>query len=355
MPKAGRACLSSSCSPTTPRCGSAARPRAGCARRPRPSWSRRSAPRTRPASRCWCSAGGSNLVVADDGLRRHRRRGRDPRHQPPTSRTATLVRRRRWSPSPPARTGTTWSRGPSSRAGSASRRCPASRARSARPRSRTSAPTARRSARPSRRSGSGTAGSAGVRTFANADCGFGYRTSASRPTPAGTSCSSVTFQLRAGRPRRAGRVRRAGPRARRRAGRARAARRRPRRGARRCGAARAWCSTPADHDTWSAGSFFTNPVVARRRRARRARRRGRSPTGPVKTSAAWLIEHAGFGKGYGSGRRRRCPAKHTLALTNRGGATTADLLALAREVRDGVEARFGIRLVNEPVLVGCEL
>ncbi len=47
--------------------------------------------------------------------------------------------------------------------------------------------------------------------------------------------------------------------------------------------------------------------------------------------------------------------KHTLALTNRGGASTEDLLALAREVRDGVEETFGIRLVNEPVLVGCEL
>ena len=78
------------------------------------------------------------------------------------------------------------------------------------------------------------------------------------------------------------------------------------------------------------------------------------PDGTVKTSAAWLIEHAGFGKGHGSGPVG-LSTKHTLALTNRGGATTADLLALAREVRDGVEARFGIRLVNEPVLVGCAL
>jgi UDP-N-acetylmuramate dehydrogenase len=76
--------------------------------------------------------------------------------------------------------------------------------------------------------------------------------------------------------------------------------------------------------------------------------------GRVKTSAAWLIERAGFAKGYGNDRVA-LSGKHTLALTNRGGATTADLLALAREVRDGVEARFGIRLVNEPVLVGCEL
>jgi UDP-N-acetylmuramate dehydrogenase len=74
----------------------------------------------------------------------------------------------------------------------------------------------------------------------------------------------------------------------------------------------------------------------------------------VKTSAAWLIEHAGFGKGYGDGAAR-LSTKHALALTNRGSATTADLLALAREIRDGVETRFGIRLVNEPVLVGCAL
>ena len=72
----------------------------------------------------------------------------------------------------------------------------------------------------------------------------------------------------------------------------------------------------------------------------------------MKTSAAWLIEHAGFAKGHGSGRVA-LSGKHVLALTNRGGATTEELLALAREVRDGVEAAYGVRLVNEPVLVGC--
>jgi UDP-N-acetylmuramate dehydrogenase len=76
--------------------------------------------------------------------------------------------------------------------------------------------------------------------------------------------------------------------------------------------------------------------------------------GSVKTSAAWLIEQAGFGKGYGN-ERVALSGKHTLALTNRGSARTADLLALAAEVRDGVRARFGVTLVNEPVLVGCEL
>jgi UDP-N-acetylmuramate dehydrogenase len=82
------------------------------------------------------------------------------------------------------------------------------------------------------------------------------------------------------------------------------------------------------------------------------------PDGRVKTSAAWLIEHSGFGKGYGADRGTgtvSLSSKHPLALTNRGGARTEDLLALAREVRDGVRARTGIELVNEPVLVGVSL
>jgi UDP-N-acetylmuramate dehydrogenase len=78
------------------------------------------------------------------------------------------------------------------------------------------------------------------------------------------------------------------------------------------------------------------------------------PDGQVKTSAAWLIDKAGFTKGYGTGPAR-ISTKHTLALTNRGGAKTEDLLALAREVRDGVHAAFGVTLVNEPVTVGVSL
>ncbi len=114
---------------------------------------------------------------------------------------------------------------------------------------------------------------------------------------------------------------------------------------------------PADHDTWSAGSFFTNPVLP----ATEADRllpaeapRWPEADGRVKTSAAWLIEHSGFGKGYGHGAAR-VSDKHSLALTNRGGASTEDVLALARELRAGVRARFAITLVPEPVLVGCTL
>ncbi|BBA99514.1 putative UDP-N-acetylenolpyruvoylglucosamine reductase [Actinacidiphila reveromycinica] len=123
---------------------------------------------------------------------------------------------------------------------------------------------------------------------------------------------------------------------------------------------------PADHDTWSAGSFFTNPVLSTAEHAeflvRVKERLGAEVIPPaypadadhVKTSAAWLIDRAGFAKGYGSGPAR-ISTKHTLALTNRGAATTADLLALAREVRDGVHDAFGVTLVNEPVLVGTAL
>ncbi|MEE1751760.1 UDP-N-acetylmuramate dehydrogenase [Streptomyces sp. SP18CS02] len=123
---------------------------------------------------------------------------------------------------------------------------------------------------------------------------------------------------------------------------------------------------PDDHDTWSAGSFFTNPILTEAQYATfltRVRDRLGPDTAPpafpageglVKTSAAWLIDRAGFTKGYGSGPAR-ISTKHTLALTNRGEATTEDLLALAREVVAGVQDAFGVTLVNEPVTVGVSL
>jgi UDP-N-acetylmuramate dehydrogenase len=113
---------------------------------------------------------------------------------------------------------------------------------------------------------------------------------------------------------------------------------------------------PADPDTVSAGSFFTNPVLSEAAAAQlpAGAPRWLQPDGSVKTSAAWLIERSGFGKGYGNGRAR-ISSKHTLALTNRCGATTAELLALARTVRDGVRTQFGVELVNEPVIVGAAL
>jgi UDP-N-acetylmuramate dehydrogenase len=123
---------------------------------------------------------------------------------------------------------------------------------------------------------------------------------------------------------------------------------------------------PEDHDTWSAGSFFTNPILTDEAFAAFSARvqdrlgDGVEPPaypagqGHTKTSAAWLIDKAGFTKGYGTGPAR-ISTKHTLALTNRGGATTEDLLALAREVVAGVHDAFGITLVNEPVTIGVSL
>jgi UDP-N-acetylmuramate dehydrogenase len=113
----------------------------------------------------------------------------------------------------------------------------------------------------------------------------------------------------------------------------------------------------ADHDTWSAGSFFTNPVLDAADADRLPEQAPRWPTpdGRVKSSAAWLIEHAGFDRGFGLPGPASLSTKHTLALTNRGDAGAEDLLALARQVRDGVQRTFGITLVPEPVLVGCTL
>ena len=116
-----------------------------------------------------------------------------------------------------------------------------------------------------------------------------------------------------------------------------------------------------DHDTWSVGSFFTNPVVSQ---ADLDRLQGRSD-GPVphfpapdgvKLAAAWLVEHAGFGKGFpGPQASATLSTKHSLALTNRGTATARDVVALARVVRDGVHDAFGITLIPEPVLVGVTI
>jgi UDP-N-acetylmuramate dehydrogenase len=123
---------------------------------------------------------------------------------------------------------------------------------------------------------------------------------------------------------------------------------------------------PDDPDSVSAGSFFTNPILDAHEftalEARVAERLGRDvrpprfaePDGRAKTSAAWLIERAGFRRGAGDGAVR-LSTKHTLAITNRGGGTAVELIALARELRDGVRDAFGVTLEPEPTLVGLEL
>ena len=114
---------------------------------------------------------------------------------------------------------------------------------------------------------------------------------------------------------------------------------------------------PDDPDTWSAGSFFTNPVLAEAAAAALPPACPRYPSATgVKVSAAWLIEHAGIERGFAlPGSRASISTKHTLALTNRGGATAAEVVDLAREVQQRVRSAFGIDLAPEPVLVGLTL
>ncbi|MFJ4206874.1 UDP-N-acetylmuramate dehydrogenase [Paenarthrobacter sp. NPDC089675] len=120
----------------------------------------------------------------------------------------------------------------------------------------------------------------------------------------------------------------------------------------------------ADRDTYSTGSFFTNPIVPAGEASQLPENAPKYPAGSdglVKLSAAWLIDQAGFSKGFGldkssvSGGRASLSTKHTLAITNRGSATAADMAAIAREVRAGVVDRFGIELHPEPLLIGVEL
>ena len=131
----------------------------------------------------------------------------------------------------------------------------------------------------------------------------------------------------------------------------------------------------ADHDTWSAGSFFTNPVltdaevaalpegaprypVTDHTRVVAGTRKAPVVDGLIKTSAAWLIDHAGFSKGFavhgsdGASAPASLSTRHVLALTNRGGATAADIVALRETIVEGVRERYGITLVPEPVAVG---
>jgi UDP-N-acetylmuramate dehydrogenase len=115
---------------------------------------------------------------------------------------------------------------------------------------------------------------------------------------------------------------------------------------------------PGDADSVSAGSFFVNPVLTASEFAALEARAGArppafaGPSGSQKVAAAWLVEQAGFPKGWGQGSVG-VSRKHALSLVNRGGASSRDLLALARQIREGVSARFGVDLEPEPVFVGC--
>lgn len=193
------------------------------------------------------------------------------------------------------------------------------------------------------------------RTFANVDCGFGYRWSRFKAEPGRYVVLEVTFQFTQGSlalPIRFGELaRRVGAE-----GGARVPLTRVREEVLALRRGKGMVVAADDPDTWSAGSFFTNPLLSLQQAEALPPEAPRypQPDGRVKTSAAWLIEHAGFGRGYGK-PPATLSTKHTLALTNRGGASASDVVALAREVRDGVRGRFGVTLVPEPVLVGVSL
>jgi UDP-N-acetylmuramate dehydrogenase len=194
------------------------------------------------------------------------------------------------------------------------------------------------------------------RTFMAADCGFGYRSSRFKAEPWRYVVLDVTFQLRlspTSEPLRYAELARhlrtdVGSRA-------------PLSDVRAAvlalRAAKGMVLDVDDHDTWSVGSFFTNPVLDATVAAALPADAPRYPTpdARVKTSAAWLIEHSGVRRGHTLGTAAAVSSKHTLALTNRGGASAADVLALAADVRDRVRSAFGIVLEPEPTLVGCAL
>ncbi len=200
-----------------------------------------------------------------------------------------------------------------------------------------------------------------VRTLFAADCAFGYRTSRFKAPPSGEQPGrfvvlDVTFQLRASPWSAPVRY----PELARRLGVApgeRAPLGAVREEVLALRAGKGMVLDPGDRDTASAGSFFTNPVLdaTSAQALPEGAPRYDAGGGRVKTSAAWLVEHAGFARGHGMPGPAAVSTKHSLALTNRGGASAQDVLALARQVRDGVEEAFGISLEPEPNLVGCAL
>jgi UDP-N-acetylmuramate dehydrogenase len=201
-----------------------------------------------------------------------------------------------------------------------------------------------------------------VRSFSGAECGFGYRTSSFRENPGRFLVLAVTFRLlRGGTPnvkypqlKRALRARRAAPTA--------AAVREAVLELRR---AKSMVVDTIDPNSRSVGSFFINPVLdaaSLGALTEEARRCGallpseRLPTFPIgdgrsKVPAAWLIEHAGFEKGLRRGSVGISDV-HALALVHYGGGTTAEFVALARDIREGVWQRFRIELQPEPVFLG---
>ena len=194
-----------------------------------------------------------------------------------------------------------------------------------------------------------------VKTFTNSECEFEYRNSIFKRTPGRYIVLSVQFQIRRGEtstPITYAELAKkltieVGEKA-------------PvvdvRNAVIELRAAKGMLLNPDDKDSWSAGSFFTNPIVSLEIASTLPEVAPKWPLtdGRVKTSAAWLIEHSGIDKGHAHGGAR-VSTKHVLALTNSGNATAEELIALAREVRTAVQAKFGITLEPEVNLVGLAL
>jgi UDP-N-acetylmuramate dehydrogenase len=195
----------------------------------------------------------------------------------------------------------------------------------------------------------------GVKTFTNAECEFEYRNSHFKKHPGRYIVLSVQFQLRLGETSTpityaelAAKLGIAvGEKA-------------PvvdtRKAVMELRAAKGMLLNPDDKDSWSAGSFFTNPIISLSVAAGLPEGAPKWPTadGRVKTSAAWLIQNSGIDKGHAHGGAR-ISTKHVLALTNSGSATAEELVQLAREVRDSVQEKYGITLEPEVNLVGISL
>ncbi len=194
-----------------------------------------------------------------------------------------------------------------------------------------------------------------VKTFTNSECEFEYRNSIFKRTPGRYIVLSVQFQIRRGETSTpityAELAKKLG---------IEVGEKAPvvdvRTAVMELRAAKGMLLNPDDKDSWSAGSFFTNPIISVEIASALPEGAPKWPLtdGRVKTSAAWLIEHSGIDKGHTHGGAR-VSSKHVLALTNSGNATAEELVELAREVRTAVQAKFGITLEPEVNLVGLTL
>lgn len=193
----------------------------------------------------------------------------------------------------------------------------------------------------------------GFKTFAPADCHFGYRDSIFKRDPNRFVVVDVTFQLRLGEHSAPVMYRElaeslgveVGKRSKSRA---------VRKAVLKLRAAKGMLLDELDHDSWSVGSFFTNPILDVRELSSRAAAapRWEQLDGRVKLSAAWLVEQAGFAKGFTVNGRAALSDKHTLAITNRGEATSEDVMEIARQIQREVREQFAVELAIEPQLVG---